>query len=99
MEYSVRLSGANIFRSGSLGAFFKFKFHGLAFGQGAEPLHLDFGLVAKTVLPSVIGSDETEAFRIIEPLDFTYHDKLHLLKACEPSPSQSKNQTGEAHFQ
>ncbi len=77
-EYSLSLGGADVFRRGSFGAFFKFEFHGLAFGQGAESFHLNFGLVEKTVLPSIIRSDETVTFRIVEPLDFTYHDKLHL---------------------
>src|SRR6266702_274070 len=50
----------------------------LALGQGLEALRLDRGVMHEAVLFAVLGRDEAEAFRVVEPL-YDTGDACHLL--------------------
>src|SRR5437764_7048002 len=50
----------------------------LAFGQRLESVRLDRGVVNEAVLLAVLGGDETESLRVVEPLHDT-GDACHLL--------------------
>src|SRR2546430_1982934 len=52
---------------------------GLDFGQGLESLCLNRGVVHEAVLLAVLGRDETEPLRVVEPLHGT-GDTCHLMK-------------------
>ncbi|CAI9006465.1 hypothetical protein EMIT0158MI4_60321 [Burkholderia ambifaria] len=45
--------------------------HLLAFLQGLEALHVDGREVRKQILTALVGGDETEALRVVEPLNDT----------------------------
>jgi len=66
----LRLQGANFSRLWALWTILYFKFNFLTFVQAAVATTLDSGEVSKNVTATGVGSNETEAFFGIEPLNF-----------------------------
>src|SRR4051812_19023608 len=62
---------ANVLRLQALRTARHLEGHLLAFGEGAEPVHLDRGVVAEHVFSALILHDEPKALRIVEPLHST----------------------------
>src|SRR5207253_276096 len=57
--------------------------HLLAFGQRAESLRFDGGVMAEDVFPSAVLGDEAIALRVVEPLHGTSrHSKQSFLFGC-----------------
>ncbi|ABS48095.1 conserved hypothetical protein [Yersinia pseudotuberculosis IP 31758] len=54
-----------------------FELYILAFSQGFEAITLDCREVYKHIFAAICWSDETEAFRLVEPLNLTF-DLCHL---------------------
>jgi hypothetical protein len=59
----------NVLSLQTLGATRHFKFNLLSLLKGAEPIHLDRGVVAENIFSAAILREETEALCIVEPLD------------------------------
>src|SRR4028119_2179498 len=62
---------------GALRIFLDLELHAIAPLQGAEPIHLDGGVVDEDVLAAVVGADESEPLVVLEELHCTglsWHD-------------------------
>src|SRR6266436_5783928 len=69
----------DVLRRRALLALHDFELDPLAFGQGLEALFLNCGVMHEAVLLAVLGRDEAEPLRIVEPLHGT-GDTCHLMK-------------------
>ena len=63
--------GPHVFGARALFPFFQIELNRLTFSQGAIAFHLDFGLVAKTILAPIVRGDDTIALGVVEPFDFS----------------------------
>lgn len=72
----VELDRADLGGLRTLLAVLDLELHLLALGQAAEALGRDGGVVAEHVLAAVLGGDEAEALRVVEPLHGTGHVRL-----------------------
>jgi len=57
-----RLNWLHFLGGKPLGTLLHGEFHGLTFGQGAKPFHLNFGLMAKDILATVVWGNESITF-------------------------------------
>ena len=64
-----RLDCADLGRLRALAALSNREFYALAFLQGLEAIALNFRKMRKQILAAIIGGDEAETLRIVEPLD------------------------------
>src|ERR1044071_6233277 len=69
----------DVLRRRTLLALDDFELDALAFGERLEALRLDCGVMHEAVLLAVLGRDETEPLRVVEPLHGTC-DTCHLMK-------------------
>ena len=69
LSRSLCSGGANGCRLQAFGAVADFEFYALIFSQGAETVALNFAEMGEQVVTTTIGSDETEAFSVIEPFN------------------------------
>src|SRR5713101_1788939 len=70
-RYRGRLQLHDVLSGGALLALNHFELDSLAFGQGLEAILLDRGVMHEAVLFAVLGRDEAEALRVVEPLHGT----------------------------
>src|ERR1044071_1788509 len=58
----------HVLRGGSLLSLHDLELDALAFGEGLESAALNGGVVHEAILLTVLGRDEAEALRVVEPL-------------------------------
>src|SRR5689334_17429221 len=69
--YVAGLRGlAHILRGRTLGALHDVELHGVAFSEGLEPAACNGAVVHEAIFRAVIGCDEAEPLRVVEPLHF-----------------------------
>lgn len=68
------------------------KFNPLAFFKGSKALHVNFGMMHKQIIASLIRSNKTKAFFLVEPF---YCTTAHvtLLGSCRPANQTHSLQT------
>ena len=71
VRYPMPLCGLDVRRLLALRSLNDVKAHLLAFLQRLEAIHGDSREVRKQILTALVGSDETEALRVVEPLNDT----------------------------
>src|SRR5437016_12284600 len=71
----------DVLRRWTLLALDDIELNALALGQRLESVRLDRGVVNEAVLLAVLGGDEAESLRVVEPLHDT-GDACHLLYSC-----------------
>src|SRR5882672_347624 len=69
----------DVLRRRALLALHDFELDALALREGLKALRLEWGVMHEAVLLAVLGRDETEPLRVVEPLHGT-GDTCHLMK-------------------
>jgi hypothetical protein len=69
----ARLDSGNVSRRRTFSTVLDSELYVLAFSQGLETLILDSGEVYEHIFAAVSRSDEAKAFRLVKPLNLTFH--------------------------